>query len=176
MALFWVISHGMTHIAAKPKAPLCFLLGESCMAKTKNQLQNLTSGHGTPRSNVAIAISCCMPIDAFWHSKHSDSLRTSICNPSKMIFLVSYCHRTQQLNTSLKSWANFVSDADFLLKKEKFYLFDPVMTLSDLTLRSNVKINSTIVFYAWNYLENMCHMIRWYDHMIWYDDTIRVIW
>ena len=35
-----------------------------------------------------------------------------------------------------------------LLKKSKFELFDPVMTLSDLTLRSKVKINATIVFYA----------------------------
>ena len=33
-------------------------------------------------------------------------------------------------------------------KTTKFNLFDPVMTLSDLTLRSKVKINSTIVFYA----------------------------
>ena len=33
------------------------------------------------------------------------------------------------------------------------------MTLSDLTLSSKVKINATIVLYAWNYLENMCHMI-----------------
>ena len=36
----------------------------------------------------------------------------------------------------------------FILKKTKFDLFDLVMTLSDLTLRSKVKINATIVFYA----------------------------
>ena len=57
------------------------------MATTKHQLQNLTSDHETPRSNDAIAVSYCIPIDAFWHGKHSDSLRTSVTH-QKVFFLL----------------------------------------------------------------------------------------
>ena len=89
-----------------------------------------------------------MPIDAFWHGKHSDSLRTAICNPSKMIFgyfLSSYT-TTKYI---IEILSNFCIRFRFFIEKTtKFDLFDPVMTLSDLTLRSKVKINSTIVFYA----------------------------
>ena len=100
------------------------------MATTKNRLQNLTSGHGTPRSNYAIAVSCCMPIDAFWHGKHSDSLCTSICNPSKMIFWHLLSSYTTTIY-SIEILSKFCIPFSILSKKKsKFDLFDPVMTLS----------------------------------------------
>ena len=123
-----------------------FLIGESCMATTKNQFQNLTLSHGTPRSNDAIAVSCCMPIDAFWHG----SLRTTICTViHQKLFFLHLLSSYTTTNYIIEILSQFCFRFKFFIeKKSKFELFDPVMTLSDLTLRSKIKIDSFIVFYA----------------------------
>ena len=64
-----------------------------------------------------------------------------------MIFLHLLSSYTTTKNI-IEVLSKFCIRSRFFIEKSKFDLFDPVMTLSDLTFRSKVKINATIVFYA----------------------------